>query len=240
MSEVWKNTVRKADVITVTSDELRKQLEPVRSSGIHYVGNGVEYKHFAEPKQSSRPTDFGTTKPVVCYSGAVYPWLDYELLGYAFDQMPDVHFLFLGPVHPQIQPLVRQLSRGGNSTFLGFRPYASLPDYFQYIEVGIIPFQINDLTRSVNPVKLYEYSAAGKPTVATMFSDDLLPFRDRIFLAHSAQEFVAHIRTALQKSRDPEFVHGLRAFAKEHDWSAKTSVIEKLILTHHTTRNISV
>jgi len=233
VKQAWEKTIRKANVITVTSEELARQLQPLRSTGITYVGNGVEYEHFAHPKVSECPPDVKRGQPIVCYCGAVYPWLDYDLLRYTLKEMPDVHFLFLGPVHPDIEHITRELSAMGNSSFPGFKPYAMLPQYFKYIDVGIIPFQLNDLTRSVNPVKLYEYSAAGKPTVATQFSGDLLPFSDKIFLARSKEEFVSQLRLALKQSHDPAVVSGLQSFARQHDWSTKTSVIADLLNHHH-------
>src|SRR5262249_49324721 len=136
---------------------------------VYYVGNGVEYEHFAHPRAGDRPADMPGGKPVVCYCGAVYPWLDYPLIQYAAEQMPDVHFLFIGPVHPGVEPIAREFSSLSNVSFTGMKPYEALPGYFRYIDVGMIPFQLNELTKSVNPVKLYEYSAAGKPTVATRF-----------------------------------------------------------------------
>ncbi len=61
-----------------------------------------------------------------------------------------------------------------NMHFLGRRPYADLPAYCKGLDVGLIPFKINDLTRAVNPIKLREYLAAGLPVVSTPLPEVLL------------------------------------------------------------------
>jgi hypothetical protein len=85
---------------------------------------------------------------------------------------------------------------------------------------------------AVNPVKLYEYSAAGKPTVATNFSDDLAPFAGTVYIAQSKEEFVSFLRKAVERSTDASYISTLRLFAREHDWNMKTSVITHLIEQH--------
>ena len=228
----WLTTIKLSDYITVTSPVLAEQIRPVRTEKIYHVGNGVEYSRFADHAKKNRPDDLPTGKPIVCYVGAVYQWLDYDLIKFTAQQMKNVCFVFIGPVHPQIATKVEELKSCDNIFFLGFKSYSLLPGYLQHMDVGIIPFQKNELTKSVNPVKLYEYSAAGKPTVATHFSDDLTTMRDKIFLAETKEEFVSQIQTALRKSNDAAFAGELRLFAREHDWHAKTSRIVQLVREH--------
>jgi glycosyltransferase involved in cell wall biosynthesis len=228
----WMQTIRRADSITVTSPSLAKQVQPYRTESILCVSNGVEYSLFAETKDVPRPLDLPQGKPIIGYVGAVYPWLDYDLLKYVSGEMKELDFAFVGTIHPRVRSQVEKMTRLANVHFLGFRPYQSIPQYLHYIRVAIIPFQKTDLTATVNPVKLYEYSAAGKPTVATDFSEDLLRFNERIFIARSNHEFVSCLRNAIEKSQDETYVNGLRMFARSHDWGTKTSMIIQLIQKH--------
>ena len=54
-----------------------------------------------------------------------------------------------------------------NIQLLGPRPFSELPAHIAGFTVGIIPFVVNDLTRSVNPIKLREMLSAGCPVVST-------------------------------------------------------------------------
>lgn len=93
----------------------------------------------------------------------------------------------------------------------------------------MIPFQKNELAAAVNPVKLYEYSAAGVPTVATDFSEDLLQYKDIISIARNREEFAEAVAQMQLKRRDAAFIQSLQAFARQHDWSTKASRILELL-----------
>lgn len=228
----WIKTIRQSDIITVTSPTLAKQIEPIRDGNVNYIGNGVEYSFFSNEKEYSRPLDLPNGKPIIGYIGAVYPWLDYSLIESLCVSIPEINVVFIGPLHPRVHSKIKRLKRLQNIYFLGFRKYQLIPQYLYHFDVGIIPFQKNELTSAVNPVKLYEYSAAGKPTVATNFSDDLIQFKDQIFIARSNEEFISLVQKALEKSKIFAFREKLKSFASQHDWERKTSTLIHLIKTH--------
>ena len=60
-----------------------------------------------------------------------------------------------------------ELAKLPNVHFLGYRPYAVLPDYLRGMQVGLLPSLINEYTRGMFPMKYFEYLAAGLPTVST-------------------------------------------------------------------------
>ena len=64
-------------------------------------------------------------------------------------------------------PTSRRCERLPNVHLLGARPYAALPDVLRGADAALVPYAINDLTRSVFPMKVYEYLAAGLPVVTT-------------------------------------------------------------------------
>ena len=146
--------------------------------------------------------------------------------------MPEAEFIFIGPMHPDVASTISRLRQKSNIHFLGMKVYQQIPSYLQWCNVCIIPFQRNELTMAVNPVKLYEYSAAGKQTVVTNFSDDLAPFAGTVYIAGSKEEFVANLCKALERSADSSTVSSLKSFAREHDWNNKTSIIINLIEQH--------
>ena len=60
---------------------------------------------------------------------------------------------------------VSVLERLPNVHLLGSRPYGALPEVLRGADAALVPYAINDLTRSVFPMKVYEYLAAGLPVV---------------------------------------------------------------------------
>lgn len=55
-----------------------------------------------------------------------------------------------------------------------------MPVYLINADVGIIPFKKDPLSQSINPVKLYEYLAAGLP-LASSYMEEIRQFKDVVF-----------------------------------------------------------
>jgi hypothetical protein len=62
---------------------------------------------------------------------------------------------------------------------------------------------VDELTRPLNPNKLYEYSAAGKAVVSMNYSSTIDALREIIFVGRSRAEFVSQIRSA-SENHQPE------------------------------------
>ncbi|MEG3072228.1 MAG: glycosyltransferase [Candidatus Syntrophopropionicum ammoniitolerans] len=101
--------------------------------------------------------------PVVGYVGAISAWFDQEMLAAAAHAHPEWSFVLVGPVDTDVS-LLDSLP---NVRLTGHKPYSVLPAYLKGFDVTVIPFKINALTTGVNPVKLYEYLAAGRPIVSS-------------------------------------------------------------------------
>ncbi|MDI6804609.1 MAG: glycosyltransferase [Bacteroidota bacterium] len=231
ITEDWKHTIKTADIITVTSSTLKKQIEGIRKDNVHLVSNGVEYNFFSVESPQATPQDLPKNKPIVGYVGAVYAWFDFEILNYLCQELPKYNFIIIGKEHPEIENEITRLKKYSNFFFLGFRNYQTIPQYLHGFSVAIIPFKRNILTEAVNPVKLYEYSAAGIPTVTTNFSNDLNEFKDLIFIAETKEKFKISLETAISKAGDTIFRHKLNEFAEQHDWDNKYRKIHNLLST---------
>ena len=221
--EEWLETIRRADYVTATSPTLKHQLEEAGAREVQVVSNGVEYELFAG-SPGERPADL-PAGPIIGYIGSVYPWLDYGLIGKVARALPHAHVVMMGHAHPEVRGDLNALARLPNFHFLGEKPYREVPRYLRHFSVGIIPFRKTALTAAVNPVKLYEQSAAGIPTVATDFSQDLHEMSGLIGIGRSHEEFLSLVRASLETSGQSGFTARLRAFASEHDWDKQAGRI---------------
>ncbi len=163
------------------------------------------------------------------YVGSIYPWIDFSLLEKTIEALPEFLFVMVGHVHPDVAGDVARLTRHGNFRYLGLKPYAGVPSYVRRFHAGIIPFRRNLLTEGVNPVKLYEYSAAGVPTVVTDFSDDTRAFADMVLIADSAEDFALQIRVAVGRRNDPVITGRLAAFARANDWRSRAEEFSDIL-----------
>ena len=110
---------------------------------------------------------------------------------------------------------------------LGPRPYADVPSYLAGMDVALIPFRHEPVTYHADPIKAYEYLAAGVPVVATR-----LPALDRLAhvvrLADTPQAFEAQIAAAIAEGTAERRAERQQE-AQRHSWSARFSEIEALI-----------
>ena len=108
-----------------------------------------------------------------------------------------------------------------NLIFLGEVPYSKLIDYLKYIDICIIPFVINELTNATNPVKLYEYFAAGKPVVSTNLPE-LNDYKNYAYVSRNHKEFIENLNKAALDLNDKPINNKLimqrKKIAKKSSW----------------------
>jgi len=152
-----------ADRIWVVSKALAEKFTPAFGHKVWYVPNGVDIGHFRQAIAIRRTLQIDA--PTAVYIGHIGEWFDTGLLAAVASRLPQWNFKLIGPVH-LTTARAAELDRS-NIELVGAQPYQALPSLLAQATVGIIPFLINDLIKATNPIKLYEYLAAGLPVVST-------------------------------------------------------------------------
>jgi glycosyltransferase involved in cell wall biosynthesis len=185
---------------------------------VELVPNGVEPGHFAKALQedTSVPDDIrDISTPIVGFIGNIIYWLDFELIRHLALERPAYSFVFIGPVASQSD--VSILSELPNVHFLGYRPYANLPNYLKAFDVCINPFKVDALSASVDPLKVYEYLAAGKPVVSVDMPA-MSRFGGAVFTATDRSMFLELLDNAINNSRDVSLIAKRVSCASQHSW----------------------
>ena len=112
-----------------------------------------------------RPLDLPPAgRPVVGFIGAWAPWVDAGLLAQiAGARGLGAEVVVIGDTLGRRY----ELSHLRNLRYLGCKPHHRLPDYLAHLDICLVPFLPQPVTMAANPVKVYEYLAAGKPVVST-------------------------------------------------------------------------
>ena len=79
----------------------------------------------------------------------------------------------------------------------GAKPYGDLPRVMAGLDVALMPFALNEATRSISPTKTLEYLAAGLPVVSTPVPDVVSGYSDLVTVRSSAEDFAHGCREAL-------------------------------------------
>jgi glycosyltransferase involved in cell wall biosynthesis len=115
-----------------------------------------------------------------------------------------------------------------NLYWLGGRDYQQLPNYCAAFDVNMMCFANNAATQYINPTKGLEYMATGKPIVSTPVRDVVRQWSDVVYLAKTADEFVAAATQAMERPDRERLDRGL-ALAKQSSWEVTVSEMQRLI-----------
>lgn len=224
MERDHERAVTEADVVVATATTLHQRIRAIRGD-VLLAPNGVCIEDFqVDPQLANVPIDMEKIvragRPIIGYYGALAEWLDYDLVNGCAEACGDLSFVFIGPDY---DGSAGRLQRRGNVFWLGPKRYSELKHYLYWFDVATIPFQINRITESTSPIKLFEYMAGGKPIVTTALPE-CRPFRS-VLVAESREHYVQQLRIALGKRRAPDYLESLHREAEENTWDARIASI---------------
>jgi glycosyltransferase involved in cell wall biosynthesis len=190
-------------VVFVTSLALKDKCTPFNSN-THYFSNVADLEHFSGAHQlAALPPDISAIpSPRIGYVGALSDFkVDFALMRGVAVARPDWHWVVIGAEREgQQSSLVEALHALPNVHFLGDKPYALLPDYLRGFDVGTLPTLINEYTKSMFPMKYFEYLAAGVPVVSTPL-EFTKNYQAGMEVAEGERNFAKSIEVQLKRGR---------------------------------------
>lgn len=214
-AESEKMLSREADLVFVTSHALLERQLPLNPR-TYYVPHGVEYEKFADESQTEPAALQAIPHPRLTFFGGIDERVDLELLAQLARKYPAWQIVLLGVIRTD----TAALQKFPNVHFLGHIPHDALPAYLHCMDVFLLPYRHSSFSHYINPAKLHECLAVGKPTVATalpVFEE----YRDVLRVADSADRFEPLVIDALAEGRDEMCIERRRARARENTWEAR-------------------
>lgn len=215
-----RELAKRSHIITATSRSLFDKMKKINPSTF-LLPNAVDFDHFSQSREILLEND---RPPVIGFVGAFYEWVDQELLLFLAGSRPEWQFVIIGPKQPGLPNSLRHVD---NITFLGAVNYHELPPYMAGFDVCIIPFKVNSTTDSVNPIKMWEYMAAGKPVVSTPIPE-AKRLKDVIYIGNGREHFLNQVEKALAKKDHWRISRGITR-AGENDWNHRVQTLTRLI-----------
>ena len=188
-----------ADLIFAASPGLADRLSPC-SDNIALLPNGANFAMFSRPELEDPAELRGVKAPVLGYAGTIWRDLDLEPLRRAAQAHPDCAFVLVG--RAENNPQLGALKALNNVALLGERAPAELPDYLGRFDVCLNLLRRAREDSDVLSPRIYEYLSTGKPIVSMVAGDQIEPFPDVIYTAHTPQEFSRLCGQALSEAGD--------------------------------------
>jgi glycosyltransferase involved in cell wall biosynthesis len=219
---------RRADTVIVCSRKLYEMKRPLARS-LALVPNGVETEHYRTVMDRAEPMPEESARwrrPVFGYTGTIHPErVDVGLVETLARAFPGGTVVLVGP--DLLSPTDHaRLVACGNVALTGSVSYRRLPEYMRAFDVCITPHCMSEFTESLNPIKLWEYLASGKPVVST----DVAGFRDYAHLLHVERDPKCFVAACAEALSEPEERGRLRmAEAGKHTWSARVDQVMSIL-----------
>ncbi|RIV26688.1 glycosyltransferase family 1 protein [Alicyclobacillaceae bacterium I2511] len=224
VEDMERNLAYASRVVFVTAIALQEHMNPYHSD-VRLVPNAAEIEHFRTAKTVNlHPLLRDIPEPRVGFVGGLGAWVDYALIADMAKQRPQIQFVLVGPQHADVSAL----NSLHNVHLLGLQPYQELPQFLRGFDVTLHAFVRNELTQSVNPIKIYEYLAAGKQVIATT-SEELKRLDEVLWLVNSSEEAVAALdRILTGETRTSAAAQA--EYVSRQSWSARVDQIESALL----------
>jgi len=231
LRELEFRLVERAAHVFCTSAHLRSKLmHRYPCSGKCTLVRNAYDPDFAEPDlDRSSGIEQTSIRVAMGYVGTVSAWLDVQALQYCLRSCAYLDIHLLGPVE-QKDPALQGESR---VYFHGPVQHSSLPAWVASFDLLIMPFQVTELTLSVDPVKLYEYIFFYKP-ILSVYYPELERFADFVTFYSDYPELVAGIERIKRRHFQPGYSYQARNdFLTSNSWTSRmehiNTVLDKVI-----------
>jgi len=207
--------VKQSDLVVTTAAKLQ-EFASRHNENCVLVPNGVDVAKMrrVKPKKIARPA--------VGFVGGFGDWVDFDAVVPAIKANPRANFYFIGDGVQRGHLLKKTCGLRNAFVSETFVPYDEARRWMAAFDVCVIPFEINELTDAVCPLKLFEFWSLRKPVVASpTYEIKRIATGGEALFAATPEEWTENIKRMLSDKRLARRF-AARGFAKcrEYDWRA--------------------
>jgi glycosyltransferase involved in cell wall biosynthesis len=222
-----------SEAIITQTETLKGMIEEITDKPVFVVPNGVDTEKFRPDLQFDdlkRGLEL-EDELVVAFVGSFRKWHGVHHISKIADrfQDDDVKFLLIGS--GEMFEEVKK-AKSDNMVLLGAKSHDDVPRYLALSDILIAPFDGRYFEGSNfwwNPVKLFEYMAAGKPIVSYDYGEieKIVGGSALLARADDLEDFVSKLRYLIEDEglRRELGKRGRKAAVERYDWSAQAGKI---------------
>lgn len=213
--------VQRADIVIAVSHTLQDKLARMGRES-HLLTHGVDLDFWSTPADGETiPGLERLERPLVLFWGVIDRRMDVTFVRRLADELERGTLVFAGP---QDSP-DPALFASGRVVRLGPLPFSQLPRLAREAAVLIMPYADLPVTRAMQPLKLKEYLATGRPAVASNLPANR-PWADALDLVDTAEAFAHAVRQRIREGLPPAQQLARARLAGE-SWAEKARAFER-------------
>jgi glycosyltransferase involved in cell wall biosynthesis len=204
-----QSIAQRVDQIWASSHTLQNKFSEYANK-TQLILNACTHDNLPEPEAKHSICSSATT-PILGYVGAIAKWFDWPWVIRLAQAAPWARLRLIGPmlsIPPEPLP--------SNIEILPACEHEVALRHMQSFDVGLIPFRVNTLTESVDPIKYYEYKAMGLPVISSRFGQMRMRKDDHhVFFVDQGTSIAQLLRSALACRIDKEQT---KKFRQQNMW----------------------
>ena len=162
----------------------------------------------------SRLSPLATRPPVLGYLGCIGHWFDWSLVTRLAEELPQARVELVGPCAAAPPPKLP-----ANVRLLPACRQSEAARHLAQFSAGLVPFRCDALTAGVDPIKYYEYRAAGLPVLSTSFGEMARRGRDDgVYFLDRTDNLAGTVAAALGHCCDPAEAN---RFRRQNSWTSR-------------------
>jgi glycosyltransferase involved in cell wall biosynthesis len=220
MEVMERGVIARCDKAIAVSENLMARLEK-RGRDSTLLSHGVDLDFWRHPHSTTRFDRLQS--PLIVFWGVIDRRMDVTWIRKLANDMTDGTILLVGPLDNP-EPELLKLPRVVHQPSVAL---AELPGIAAAADVLVMPYADLPVTRAMQPLKLKEYLATGKPVVASALPA-VGPWSDCLDVAFSADDFSALVQRRVE-TRTPSSQMAARERLATESWQAKSRVFEEII-----------
>ncbi|MCH4005427.1 MAG: glycosyltransferase [Lactobacillus crispatus] len=219
-----RDLILRANTVLVTSEHLQKTI-------INRYGNKITKKLFLVRngfnalKVNNVETNSCKVRPkcTISYIGTVSRWFDFGVLLASLKKYPELEYKIIGPVDSNID-----LPKSSRIHFLGTVEHDKLYKVIKDDIALVMPFKLNKIVESVDPVKLYEYIYFNK-NIITIKYPEIDRFKNYVYFYTDVEEYTKQVGKVLKNKKVKYNSTEREKFLQNNSWTKRAEKIEEII-----------
>lgn len=218
-----KDLIDKSDLILVSSEHLKNVLKMRYGSDIEWKINLVRNGYNGEIVDKANTVSTAKEKYYTfTYFGTISSWFDFDKLLRSLEEFPNIQYELFGPIAGTQIPKHERLHYHGT---------VEHEDLLQNVKIAdclIMPFIVNEIIESVDPVKLYEYINFNKNILVSQYKE-IERFDPFVYFYNDYEEYEMQIKKLMHTKENKYNDSDRKEFLMNNSWKCRVDQIVTLL-----------